>query len=297
MKSLSPKLKTLAKRIVNPDSQFEGRQHGPICEVDNILVFNRLTRTELQQKSIESNLHHRHVLFFNLAASGFMSLDGVQLRLQPGDGVLVLPYQFHSFPMIDAESILWVMVSFETPTAEMLEVFRNKVFRCSESAHALLAELISDFSEPASPYGNIVGALKVSLLLHTCGELLKAEHPQSVELAEAEESKSAKLVTDIESILLKTTDEMVSVEYIAKELGVSASHLRATFRTNFNISLGSFIRHFRLNQSVGLLMNTEMSLAEISTAVGFSSPSAFSRFFRNSIGVTPKDYRKEAATS
>ena len=291
--AIPSKLQRLAKKIVKSEDLFEGRCHGPICEVDNVLVFNRLTRTNLQQNSL-SHLHHRHVLFFNLGTAGVLSLDGVQMDLNPGEAAMLLPYQFHSFPMVEEESMLWVMISFETSTAELLGVFRNESFRVSEECFDLLGQVIEDFSHAESEFLNVAHSLKVSLLLHNFSEQLAREGDSSSVSLNSVKSESAQLVADIEQVLFSADAEMTSVEDVAKALGVSASHLRATFRGHFNITLGSFIRHFRLNQAADMLANSQMSLTSIAASIGFSSPSTFTRFFRNSLGMTPKDYRNNA---
>lgn len=290
---LTPKLQKLAKKIVNPEGVFEGRRHGAICEVDNVLIFNRLTRTDLQQKSLQ-NMHHRHVLFFNLGTAGVLSLDGVQIDLNPGEALMVLPYQFHSFPMVEQDEITWVMVSFESSNAESLEIFRNKSFQVSADCFELLGQVIEDFSKAESKFLNVAYSLKVSLLLNSFSEQLSLQQEISVPSRNGANSQSAQLVAQIEKVLLSADAEMTSVDDIAKELDVSASHLRATFRGYFNISLGSFIRHFRLNQATDMLANSQASLTAIAAAIGFSSPSTFTRFFRNSLGMTPKDYRNAA---
>lgn len=290
---LTPKLQKLAKKIVNPEGVFEGRRHGAICEVDNVLIFNRLTRTDLQQKSLQ-NMHHRHVLFFNLGTAGVLSLDGVQIDLNPGEALMVLPYQFHSFPMVEQDEITWVMVSFESSNAESLEIFRNKSFQVSADCFELLGQVIEDFSTAESKFLNVAYSLKVSLLLNSFSEQLSLQQEISVPSRNGANSQSAQLVAQIEKVLLSADAEMTSVDDIAKELDVSASHLRATFRGYFNISLGSFIRHFRLNQATDMLANSQASLTAIAAAIGFSSPSTFTRFFRNSLGMTPKDYRNAA---
>ena len=287
------KLQKLAKKIVNPEDLYQGRRHGTLCEVDNVLIFNRLSRTDLQQKSLQ-NLHHRHVLFFNLGTAGVLSLDGVQIDLNPGEALMVLPYQFHSFPMLEQDQITWVMVSFETSDAESLEVFRNKSFQVSVECFDLLRQVIEDFSKAENKFLNIAHSLKLSLLLNAFSEQLSLQESASGPSLNSAESPSAQLVAQIEKILLSADAEMTSVEDIAKALDVSASHLRATFRGYFNISLGSFIRHFRLNQATGMLANSKMSLTAIAASIGFSSPSTFTRFFRNSLGMTPKDYRNAA---
>ncbi|MBS6645266.1 MAG: helix-turn-helix domain-containing protein [Clostridiaceae bacterium] len=48
----------------------------------------------------------------------------------------------------------------------------------------------------------------------------------------------------------------------------------------------------RLNQAGFLLLNTKISVAEISVAVGYDNTSYFHRIFRERYGVSPKEYRE-----
>ena len=147
-------------------------------------------------------MHHRHVLFFNLGTAGVLSLNGVQVDLNPGEAVMVLPYQFHSFPMVAEERMLWVMISFETSTAELLEVFRNKSFRVSEECFDLLGQVIEDFSQDESDFLNVTHSLKVSLLLHNFREQLAREGESTGSGLNSMQTESAQLVADIEQVLV-----------------------------------------------------------------------------------------------
>ncbi len=47
----------------------------------------------------------------------------------------------------------------------------------------------------------------------------------------------------------------------------------------------------RLNQASVLLLNTRLSVTDISIAVGYDNTSYFHRIFRNYYGMSPKEYR------
>jgi AraC-like DNA-binding protein len=42
-----------------------------------------------------------------------------------------------------------------------------------------------------------------------------------------------------------------------------------------------------------LLWHSQLSITDIALQVGFETPSAFSRLFRQLTGTTPKDFRKQ----
>ena len=63
----------------------------------------------------------------------------------------------------------------------------------------------------------------------------------------------------------------------------------------FTISLSGFIRKHRIENGARLLTTSDMTLADISLACGYSEQSAFTRQFKSSVGMPPGRYRKEYA--
>jgi AraC-like DNA-binding protein len=73
---------------------------------------------------------------------------------------------------------------------------------------------------------------------------------------------------------------------------MSESNLRAVFRQQFNISLGAYIKNFRAHQAIQLMQNPTISFTDIAFELGFTTLSSFSRFFTNTIGISPRKYRQ-----
>jgi AraC-like DNA-binding protein len=78
---------------------------------------------------------------------------------------------------------------------------------------------------------------------------------------------------------------------------MSESNLRAVFRQQFNISLGAYIKNFRAHQAIQLMQNSSMSFTDIAFELGFTTLSSFSRFFTNTIGESPRQYRNSVTKS
>lgn len=84
----------------------------------------------------------------------------------------------------------------------------------------------------------------------------------------------------------------ITVEQIAKSIGVSRSHLYRVFQENLGISVKEYIDSFRLSKARDLLTYEPLSVSEISSMVGFSNCSHFSKKFKDAFGETPTAYRK-----
>lgn len=80
---------------------------------------------------------------------------------------------------------------------------------------------------------------------------------------------------------------------VARESGLSRSHLFQLFHENLNLSPNVYYNTLRMEAAVGHLADTQARpLGELSRGLGFAMPSHFTRFFRTNMGVTPSEYRR-----
>jgi AraC-like DNA-binding protein len=56
----------------------------------------------------------------------------------------------------------------------------------------------------------------------------------------------------------------------------------------------NFINDVRIEQALKLLINSDLSITEISYKVGFSSVNYFSNIFKANLKMSPNQYRKRA---
>jgi AraC family transcriptional regulator len=78
---------------------------------------------------------------------------------------------------------------------------------------------------------------------------------------------------------------------LAESVGVHPVTLARAFRQAFGCSVGEYIRRLRIERAAEELAGTELSLAEIAQAAGFSDQSHFSNLFRQYLGLSPSKYR------
>ena len=82
----------------------------------------------------------------------------------------------------------------------------------------------------------------------------------------------------------------ITVEGLADYASVSHSSLYRRFLKRFQISPKRFLLEYRIERACALLKETDCSIQEISTSVGFEDPFYFSRAFKEVKGVSPRQY-------
>ena len=84
----------------------------------------------------------------------------------------------------------------------------------------------------------------------------------------------------------------LNVAMIADYFGMSGYYVSLRFKEEYEENLKSFINRYKIEKSMELLTKTNMSIVEISAAVGFADSNAFIRVFKKYQSVTPNKYRE-----
>ncbi|MCI2156207.1 MAG: AraC family transcriptional regulator [Olsenella sp.] len=88
--------------------------------------------------------------------------------------------------------------------------------------------------------------------------------------------------------------EPLRTEDVAQALFVSRGFLSTRFKQETGMGLADFIRREKVAEAKSLLRNTEQSILDISTYLGFCSQSHFNAVFKRETGMTPREWRLQA---
>lgn len=87
-----------------------------------------------------------------------------------------------------------------------------------------------------------------------------------------------------------TTD--ISLEYIAELNHISVPYLSKKLKQSLNMTFKEYLTTLRIDEAKKLLCeNADMSIQEVAEKSGFYSNSAFTRSFKNTTGLSPREYR------
>ena len=118
-----------------------------------------------------------------------------------------------------------------------------------------------------------------------------------IERASTQDVKgSGRIVTAACEIIRLNASEGIDVATVATRLNVSRRLLEMRFRDVLGIGVAEELRRVRLENVCRQLRNTGLSIGEISAKSGFSSPSHLNALFRNSYGMTMREWRKSNNT-
>lgn len=86
--------------------------------------------------------------------------------------------------------------------------------------------------------------------------------------------------------------EAITRSEMAAYVNVSERHLDRCFRQETGVAPMVYLNRYRVRQAKELLEGSDVSIAEVALAAGFSDSNYFARVFRREVGVTPGAYRR-----
>lgn len=87
----------------------------------------------------------------------------------------------------------------------------------------------------------------------------------------------------------------INLERFAEQIGLKPRDISAILKMHYQSNFFEFINRYRVEEAKRLLLLPELkdeTILEIIYKSGFNSPSAFHRFFKRMVGVTPTEYRQ-----
>jgi AraC-like DNA-binding protein len=91
--------------------------------------------------------------------------------------------------------------------------------------------------------------------------------------------------------------EPLRIADLARRAGLSPYQLDQRIRRVFQITTGQFLLKTRMDAAVRRLRATQDAVALIALDCGYSDQSAFTRQFRQTVGLTPSEFRKTCRSS
>jgi AraC-like DNA-binding protein len=92
-------------------------------------------------------------------------------------------------------------------------------------------------------------------------------------------------------------EDTILVKDLAKLVSLSSSHLCRAFKESFGEAPHAYIVRARIERARILMLTTSDSLSQIAFSCGLSDQAHFSRWFRQTMGMTPGAWRRSHAIS
>jgi AraC-like DNA-binding protein len=272
--------------LKEPTSYYDGvaQPNRVLCR--NVIVFERLTRKALQQQDVANRLHHRYVLVRVLETAGVVSVDGQSFRLDVGDALLLMPYQFHHFIDLESDCLRWLFVTFGLEQGQsLLAGLSYHRLQPESRVHAQWGEVVRLWSsDDATSKAELLPALDRMLT-----RLQSLATISALGVDEARLNPGNEWIAKVEALILRSVREGWTFKEVARRVGYSERHLRDRFERQMGLSMGDFRSNYQFHTALSLMRDSSCSLSAVAELSGFNSQSVFTRFIRRMSGRTPRE--------
>ena len=100
---------------------------------------------------------------------------------------------------------------------------------------------------------------------------------------------------EIHKRLTANLQERPTIEELSKEYLINTATLKDTFKGIYGQPIGAYMKEYRIRQAADLLRQTQVSIAEIASQVGYENQSKFASAFRDIMKIAPAEYRKQSS--
>ncbi len=229
-----------------------------------------------------------YLIHLVVAGRGLYQVGGVSFPLQPGDLFLAKPNQLITYAADETDPWEYYWVGFNGACANKLVqaapfTDARPVHRCKDPQ--MIRDALFKIYESRGPEPQCE-ALMTGYLYIFMAHLMK----EARDIMPSPGSSSSQYVLAAIKYIQFNYSHDISVDDIAKAVGVSRSHLYRVFMSNVGQSPIDYLTNYRISEACSLLKSTNLSIAEIAVSVGFFDQFYFSRVFKKVKGIPPSKY-------
>ena len=231
------------------------------------------TDETVMQRKVKLNYFR---LILVIKGNGNMTLDDEEIQLS--EGTLILGLKGEIFSVCCDNSCNYMYIDFDGLRAEqLLKRFNiNKNNRCFTGFDGLIPLWEESLARASDQTIDLVSE---SIIIYTFSRL---------------NDNSSALDNTVNKVMEITEEQFndsdLSISAIAEELGYNPKYLSHLFKQKTNKNYSEYLRCIRIKYAVSLFDNGLDSVKNVALLSGFKDPLYFSTVFKNTIGLSPKEY-------
>lgn len=138
-------------------------------------------------------------------------------------------------------------------------------------------------------------SIKANLLKVISILLLEQQFVRNQQFGQQIKHEKAQMLKTIIDFLQQHMHEKIMIPELATLINVSPEYFCRFFKQHTGVTAIEYLHQLRIEQAVNLLLNTDLSVLDVSLQVGFDDQSYFSKKFKTLKGLTPAKFRKQYA--
>ena len=105
-------------------------------------------------------------------------------------------------------------------------------------------------------------------------------------------SQQTELIKEIHQQLTEHLDQRFTIEELSKQYLINTSTLKEVFKAVYGLPIATYMKEYRVHKAMKLLRETDATIADIASQVGYETQGKFSKAFKDVVQALPTEYRK-----
>lgn len=157
------------------------------------------------------------------------------------------------------------------------------------------AGLVVSRREGKEVYYTAANTIRAQALHEMVEQLIETACPAEVTFVNSEKYDSnIRTINQIHAFLTENLKVRYSIEELSVKFHINQTTLKTTFKTVFGQPVAAYMKAYRVKQASMLLAESEKTISQIASEVGYENQSKFTQAFKTVTGVLPKEYRKQS---
>jgi len=241
-------------------------------------------------------LHKEFEMIYIKDGEALLTINSHTYPVQSGDLIFISPYTLHGLELPPQESFSHICYCFDLSllsTTTLLNDLESNTFTiinhiASDSPHNNALRKcfleINDAMVTSMPYWELTVRGNLALMF---AYFMQHNLTSSAISSSFDRDFCTKVYKHVELHY----NEQINSETVARSLDYNQSYFCRLFKKNYLMCFSEFLNMYRIEKSKALLRNPLLSITDITYEVGFTSPSYFTKIFRQQNGISPKAFR------
>lgn len=100
-------------------------------------------------------------------------------------------------------------------------------------------------------------------------------------------------IKKIHDFLISNLEKKITIEMLSKKYNIGTTPLKICFKEIYGEPIYTYLKDYKIHRALHLLEETNKNISEIAGIVGYDNSSKFAKVFKDKLGCSPVEYRKQ----